>query len=108
MIFILILTIFVVIGTWIIKICFRDAKSALVIWLFFAAGAPFATSILWITISTYMSPDIASDIVEDYITAVTTPIMNNIPMVLITIFVALSIAITLIALTGKDNHSPIR
>ncbi len=106
--FILILTILIVIGTWVVKICFRDAKAALVTWLFFAASAPFITSILWTTIATYMSPETASDIIEDYITTVTTPIINNIPIVLITIFVALSIAITLIALTDKDNHSPIR
>ena len=107
-IFLLILTIFIVIGTWIIKICFRDAKAALVTWLFFAAGAPFLISILWTTILTYTSPEIASDIIEDYITAVTAPILDNIPIVVVTILIALSVAIALIALTNKDNHSLIR
>jgi hypothetical protein len=100
-----ILTMFV---TWVIGVAFNDVKAAFVTWLFFAASAPFVTATLWKAAQIYMSPEIASDIINNYVTTVITPVVDNLPAILISILVGTNLGITLVALTRRDSQSPTR
>ena len=106
LIFILMLLILVIFGTWLIKISLHNRKVAFIAWLLSTAGTPFIAAILWTSIKSHIYSEIASEIIESYFKAVTEPIVSNLPLVLITIFIGLNLAITLIAVTSSDDRSP--
>ena len=108
-IFLIVLAIQLMIGTWIIgTVLHKNTKSMFLCWLFIAASLPFLTAIIWAAIRVYFSPEIATEIIKFYFAAFVAPVVDNLPEILLSVFVGTVLGIIMTALTGGNFLFPTR